>query len=152
MPAALVLLRARHRLPGLQRYMTAEFRTLFARLQRIPDIFPAGRQIKHDKEMLRSAERKIDITASAKAEALQGAGPASGGWLHCRREPFETLHREQFVSVAVMAVGGIVGDSSSPRNLTESEPVGADFSDQGNRGIDEGLLQFAMMIRATWVH
>jgi hypothetical protein len=90
--------------------------------------------------MLRPAERKIDITASAKAEALQRAGPASGGSLHCRREPFKTLHRdhrEQFVSVAVMAVGGIVGDSSSPGNLTESEPVGADFSDQGNSGIDE---------------
>ena len=47
-----------------------------------------------------------------------------------------------------MAIGRVVRDSGSSCYLTQSKPVGADFGDQGDCGIDERLLQCAMMIRA----
>ena len=89
--------------------------------------------LKHHGEMLGIAEGKLHVAAPTRAKPLQSAGGGFRRLGHRRRQAIKSLRRQscqQFLFIAKMAVGRIVGYPRPPRYLAQGEGAGAGLADE----------------------
>src|SRR5271165_7066055 len=141
--------------PGPGRYTREVCRTLPVGSLIFRVALLSGRQIKHHNKMFRPAKRKINIAATAESQLFASVGTVRSRTLHRSGQTLEALHcdhSEELAPVTKMAVGSVVGNTGSSCDLAESEPVGTNFGDQRDGGVDECLFQFPVMVRAAGMH
>ena len=120
---------------------------------RQPGTFPAHAgpgQIEHYQEMLRPTQGKRHVTATALLQPLPWRGGPGHALPHRSGKPVEPLRsdlRQQFVLADKVAIGGIVRYPGASRHLAQRECAGADLTDQGHCGVEQGLAKIGVMVR-----
>ena len=113
------------------------------------------RQVEHHQEVLRPAQGKLHVAATAQLEALQRRPARGHGLAHDGGEPFEPLRgdgRQQLVFADKVAIGRVVGNAGAAGDLTQRERAGADLADQGHGSVEQGLAQVDVMVRLGTRH
>jgi len=116
-------------------------------------VIQAQGPVEHYQQMLGRAQRKPDIDHSGGLKAAQRGMRLAICLPRFKKrffEPFETLcgdGGQQFILVAEVTIGGIVGDACAAGHLAQCKSRGAHFGDQLQRGLQKHRLEIAVMVR-----
>jgi hypothetical protein len=107
------------------------------------------RQIEHHQEMLRPANGKLHITATALLQSLHCRPAPLHAFPHRGGEPVEPLRGhlgQQFILAGEVAIRGVVRYTGAPRHLAQRESARADLGDQFYSGVQQGLAEMGAMV------
>ena len=107
------------------------------------------RPVKHDREMLRISQRKMNVAPATQLKAFDRTRTARRSLVHGFRQPLETFGGnlgQQIVPAPKVAVRRVVGDACPPGNFPKCKSMWANLADELDGGVDQSLLEIPVVI------
>src|SRR5258708_2901438 len=111
--------------------------------------------IKHHGKVLRPTQCEGDIRQPSLLQAFERISLLVGNMRHCLGQLLVSLScdlRQQCIFVPEVPVRSVMRNAGTARHLSQRKSRWPNFGDEGNGGIEENLLQIAVMVRQRCFH